>query len=164
MSEPHRAAVTEAILEHLESLMRHAAGAHAPGFLGVEVTMAQAKCLFIVALQPGIGMSALAAQLHVGPSAVSGLVDRLVEHGYLDRHEAPSDRRQQQLTLTRAGEAVLERIREINAEPLRELLRGLDAPELEALLAGVAALDREARLIHERRSSEDGTSHERTLP
>ena len=54
-----------------------------PDILGVDVTMSQAKCLFVTSLHPGISMSALAAQLHVGPPAASGLVDRLVEHGYL---------------------------------------------------------------------------------
>ena len=59
--------------------------------------MSQAKCLYVVSLRPGIGMSALAEQLDVGLSSASGLVDRLVEHGYLERHEDPADRRQQQV-------------------------------------------------------------------
>lgn len=137
----------EAIVEHFGSLMRHVSGWHAPGFLALDVTMSQAKCLYIVALRPGIGMSALAAQLRVGLSAVSGLVDRLVEHGYLERQEDPVDRRQQRLSLTDAGAAVIERIRELNTDLLRMLLAGLSAAELRALRTGIAALDREARHI-----------------
>ncbi|HKZ92702.1 MAG TPA: MarR family transcriptional regulator [Candidatus Limnocylindrales bacterium] len=145
MSRADAAATTEAILEHFGSLMHHIAGWRASEFLGVDVTMSQAKCLYVVSARPGIGMSAVAEQLGVGLSAVSGLVDRLVDHGYLERHEDPSDRRQQQVSLTAAGATVLARIRELNAEFLRTLLRGLSATELEALRQGISALDREAR-------------------
>ncbi len=142
------APVAEAVLQHFASLMRHVAGWHAPDFLGVDVTMSQAKCLYVVALHPDISMTAMAEQLHVGLSSASGLVDRLVEHGYLERHEDPTDRRQQLLSLTPAGVSVVERIRELNAEFLASLLQRLSADELEALRFGIAALAREARAIN----------------
>jgi DNA-binding MarR family transcriptional regulator len=137
----------EAILEHFSSLMRRVAGWHAPEFIGIDVTMSQAKALYLVSVQPGIGMSALAAQLGVGLSAVSGLVDRLVEHGYIERTEDLADRRQQLLTVTPAGAGVVEHIRELNAAQLRKLLDGFSAAELGALRTGISALDREARLV-----------------
>jgi DNA-binding MarR family transcriptional regulator len=175
VTRSRRASATDAILEHFGSLMHRLAGWHASDFLGVDVTMSQAKCLYVAAVRPGIGMSALAEQLHVGLSAVSGLVDRLVEHGYLERHEDPSDRRQQQVSLTSAGANVLERIRELNTELLRTLLRGLSVTELEALRRGIAAVDREAAMSHPEASpahpeaspadpeaSQRPASHERT--
>jgi DNA-binding MarR family transcriptional regulator len=152
----------EAILGHFGSLMRHVAGWHAPDFLGLEVTMSQAKCLYVVSLRPGIGMSALAEQLDIGLSSASGLVDRLVEHGYLVRHEDPADRRQQQVLLTPAGAAVVERIRELNGELLRRLLSGLTDTELHALRVGMAALDQEARSINQAAFRRTPASHERT--
>ncbi len=164
MTGSRRAVATEAILEHFGSLMRRLAGWHAPEFLGVDVTMSQAKCLYVAALRPGIGMSALAEQLQVGLSAVSGLVDRLVDHGYLERHEDPSDRRQQQVSVTDAGAAVLERIRELNAELLRTLLRGLSPAELEALRKGIAAMDREAYTIQADILQPAAPTDERTQP
>ena len=145
--------------------MRHVAGWHAPDFLGLEVTMSQAKCLYVVSLRPGIGMSALAEQLNVGLSSASGLVDRLVEHGYLERHEDPADRRQQQVLLTPAGAAVVERIRELNAELLRALLAGLDGHRARRRFASAWPLStrkpatiNQARLRH----IEPPASHERT--
>jgi DNA-binding MarR family transcriptional regulator len=159
---PARRDASDAILEHFNSLMRHLAGWHAPEFLGVDVTMSQAKCLYLAAVHPGIGMSALAQHLHVGLSAVSGLVDRLVEHGYLERREDPSDRRQQQVSVTATGAAALDRIRELNAELLRTLLRGLTVPELESLRRGISALDREAHVIHPDTLHLAALSHERT--
>jgi DNA-binding MarR family transcriptional regulator len=157
-----RAAATDAILGHFASLMQRLAGWHAPEFLGVDVTMSQAKCLYVAAVRPGIGMSALAEQLQVGLSAVSGLVDRLVDHGYLVRHEDPADRRQQQVSVTAAGAAALDRIRELNAELLRTLLQGLSVPELEAMRQGISALDREARILRPDTLANADQSHERT--
>ena len=162
MMSPAAPSTADAILGHFASLMHHVAGWHAPDFLGVDVTMSQAKCLYIVSVRPGIGMSAMAEQLRVGPSAISGLVDRLVDHGYLERREDPADRRQQQLTLTAAGERVVEHIRELNAEHLRTLLQGLDTAELEALREGIAALDRQAQAIHHSQLGGNSLSDERT--
>jgi DNA-binding MarR family transcriptional regulator len=141
--------VVEAILGHFGSLMRNVAGWHATDFLGLEVTMSQAKCLYVVALRPGIGMSALAEQLGVGLSSTSGLVDRMVEHGYLERREDPADRRQQQVLITASGAAVVERTRELNAALLKRLLAGLTSHQLESLREGVAALDYQARTINQ---------------
>jgi DNA-binding MarR family transcriptional regulator len=152
----------EAILGHFGSLMRHVAGWHAPDFLGLEVTMSQAKCLYAVSLRPGIGMSALAEQLHVGLSSASGLVDRLVEHGYLERREDPYDRRQQQVLLTEAGADVVERIREFNGELLRALMRGLSDGELRSLRVGMAALAAQARTIDHADLVPAPPLHERT--
>jgi DNA-binding MarR family transcriptional regulator len=145
---PHRS-VEEEILDRFDSLLRHAADTHAPEFLGADVTMPQAKVLYLVSLRPGISMSTLATELQVGPPAVSGLVDRLVAGGYLQRREDPGDRRQQLVTATPAGIAALDRLRELNSEALRRLITGLDARELEALLISVTALDREIQRLDE---------------
>jgi DNA-binding MarR family transcriptional regulator len=153
---------TNEILEHFDSLMRHAAGWRMPDFLGVDVTMSQAKCLYLAAVHPGIGMTALAEHLHVGSSAVSGLVDRLVEHGYLARYGDPADRRQQLVSLTPAGTQVLDRIREFNTELLLDLIEGMDTAEREALRQGLIALDREAQRIFALHPASSAQRHERT--
>jgi DNA-binding MarR family transcriptional regulator len=161
LTDPRFEEETEAILGSFASLMRYVSGWHAPDFLGLDVTMSQAKCLYLVSLRPGIGMSAMAEQLGVGPSAISGLADRLVEHGYLERHEDPSDRRHLQLYLTAAGEVVVDRIRELNTEHFRRLLLGMDGSELQALRRGIAALAREARRIHDQETPVPEARHER---
>ena len=145
----HEPPVEERVLDTYQSLIRFAAGAHTPGFLSVDLTMSQAKLLYVVALHPGIAMSALAAELGVGPSAVSGLVDRLVALGYLARQEGPSDRRQQLITVTTDGAAALDRLRELRVELVRCLVSGLDAAELAALDTALTALEREARHLND---------------
>jgi len=139
-----RDSVIAGVLAGFGDLMRHIAGSHAEAFIGIDVTMAQAKCLYVIAHQPGVGMSALAARLGVSLSALSGLVDRLVEHGYVERHEAPDDRRQQRVWLTTAGEDTIGHLRELDTSELRGLLRGLSDDELAGLRAGISGLAREA--------------------
>jgi DNA-binding MarR family transcriptional regulator len=158
----HAAALLQAVDESLESLLRHVAGRNAPEFLGVDVTMSQAKVMHVARLRPGISMSALAAELKVGPSAISGLVDRLVEHGYLERQEDPSDRRQQLVSLTPAGQEMVDRIREFSVSHVRPLLARLSGPELAALHTGITALDREA--LAASGALPDAAVHERTSP
>jgi DNA-binding MarR family transcriptional regulator len=138
-------AVEEEILDRFETLMRRAAGSHTPEFLGVDVTMPQAKVLYLVALQPDLPMSGIAAELGVGAPAVSGLVDRLVALGYVERREDPADRRQQLVGITDAGTTALERLRELNTNAMRRLIAGLDPEELEALRISLIALDREVQ-------------------
>ena len=142
--QAHPADLLPAVSESLESLLRHLAGCHVPEFLGIDVTMSQAKVLHVARLQPGISMSTLAAELEVGASAITGLVDRLVEHGYLERREDPTDRRQQLVSLTPAGRDTVDRLREFSVGYVRPLLARLSRHELEALHTGITALDREA--------------------
>jgi len=137
--------VEEEILGRFQSLMRHVSDSHATDFLDVDVTMSQAKVLYLVSRRPGVSMSMLAAELSVGLPAASGLVDRLVAQGYLARQEDASDRRQQLVSVTDAGAMALDRMRELRVELLHRLIAGLDAGELKSLNEGLRALDREAQ-------------------
>ena len=157
----HTADLLPAVSESLESLLRHLAGCHVPEFLGIDVTMSQAKVMHVARLQPDISMSALAAELEVGPSAITGLVDRLVEHGYLARREDPADRRQQLVSLTPAGRDTVDRLREFSVGHVRPLLGRLSRQELAALHTGITALDREA-LAAAGAIPLDASAHERT--
>jgi len=140
-----RQPLEEEILELFHALMRDIAESHAPEFMGVDITMSQAKALYLLSVRPGATMSSIAAELGVGASAVSGLVDRLVAQGYVDRREDPADRRQQLVTITDSGTATLDRMREMRAQVTLRLLKGLDDDELEAFRTSLIALYREVQ-------------------
>jgi DNA-binding MarR family transcriptional regulator len=152
-SSEGREVLLEEIMGGFGEVMRHVAVRHVPDFLAVDVTMSQAKTLYLVAAQPGVRMTALAAQLGVSLSTVSGLVDRLVEHGYVERREDPDDRRQQLVRLTSTGDAVIERMREMNLSHMRLLLEGLSVPELEAFSIAIKALGRRAAALDRQRDA-----------
>ena len=142
-----RQPLEEEILELFHALMRDIAESHAPEFLGVDITMSQAKALYLLSVRPGVSMSSIAAELGVGASAVSGLIDRLVAQGYVEREEDPEDRRQQLVTITDAGTATLDSMREMRAKVTLRLLKGLDDHELEAFRTSLVALDREVQRL-----------------
>jgi MarR family transcriptional regulator, organic hydroperoxide resistance regulator len=56
--------------------------------------------------QEGLSQSDLAQRLYVTKGNVSGLIDRLVDAGYVERRSAPGDRRSNAVYLTPAGQKV----------------------------------------------------------
>ncbi len=123
-----------------ERLMTLLTATHTAEFLEVGMTMSQAKVLYLVASAGEIHMSELPARLGVSLSTVSGLVDRLVDHGLADRREDPADRRQVILRPTPDGVAAIERFRDLNARQLRDLLDRVDPADLPQIERAYALL------------------------
>jgi DNA-binding MarR family transcriptional regulator len=137
-----RATVTDEVIQGFESLTQRLAESHAPGFLEIDITMPQAKLLYLLGALGDLRMSDLVARLGVSLSTVSGLVDRVVDHGLASRREDPDDRRHVVVGLTPAGADFLDRFRELNARQMRELLDELDVADLALLRDAFAALER----------------------
>ena len=110
--------------------MQRLIGGHASEFAEVDVTMAQAKVLYVVMAAGQLRMSELAGRLGIAASSATEIVERLVELGLLERAADQGDRRQVVITATPAAVDLLERFRELNQRQLRELLGRLDADEL----------------------------------
>jgi DNA-binding MarR family transcriptional regulator len=140
-----RDAMVERVLAEYETLMQRLAGTHAPEFLEIDVTMPQAKVLYLLGAAGELHMSALVAHLGVSLSTVSGLVDRVVDHGLATRHDDPADRRQVVVGLTPAGSAFIDRFRELNARQMRDLLGHLGDAELADVGRAFATLTEAAR-------------------
>jgi DNA-binding MarR family transcriptional regulator len=135
------------VIAGYESLMQRLAGGHAPEFLEIAITMPQAKLLYLLGVAGDLHMSDLVHRLGVSLSTVSGLVDRIVDHGLAHRREDPADRRQVVVGLTPAGVELLGRFRELNVRQMRELLLLLDDDELRVVLRGLEALARAAERL-----------------
>jgi DNA-binding MarR family transcriptional regulator len=119
-----------------------------PPWSDVNITLPQLKVLGLLLSQghPVSGRE-LAGLLGVGPSAVTPLVDRLVDHGYVRREEDRQDRRVTRLLVTDAGLELLRRMMAGRREMMAELLRQLSAEELatvnrsfDILLAAIARI------------------------
>jgi DNA-binding MarR family transcriptional regulator len=131
--------------------MQRLAGAHEPEFLEIDITMPQAKLLYLLGASGDLHMSEIVVRLGVSLSTVSGLVDRIVDHGLASRHDDPADRRQVVVGLTPAGTAFIDRFRELNARQMRELLDQLDDPDLVLVREALTALDRAASRLATRK-------------
>lgn len=106
------------------------------------LTLPQLKTLGIIAAAGPAGRSGrdLATYLGVGASAVTPLVDRLVEHGYVTRHEDAIDRRILRVRATQAGLALLERLDTVRKEELTEIVSRIDAANLPVVERALAIL------------------------
>lgn len=92
----------------------------------------------------GLTMGALSGELRVSNGNVTGIVDRLVEEGRVERAAVAGDRRASLVRLTPAGRADFDAMARAHEEWVDGLLSGVDA----ATAAGmIALLDRIAARI-----------------
>lgn len=143
-----RAQLIARVQSGYDRLMHLLSEMHSTEFVELDISMPQAKLLYLLASAGEVRMSALAVRLHVTLSTVSGAVDRLVERGLASRHDDPADRRQVLVTVTPDGIALIERFRELNEAQLSSLLDALDDRQLAVVAEGVEVLaDTAARSI-----------------
>ena len=64
------------------------------------LTTSQASVLSILFVEDGLTQSELAARLKIGTVSLGGLVDRLENHGLVERRADPNDRRANRIFLT----------------------------------------------------------------
>jgi DNA-binding MarR family transcriptional regulator len=102
--------------------------------------MPQAKVLYLLSAAGELRMSDLVAQLGVSLSTVSGLVDRIVDHGLAVRRPDASDRRHVVVSLTDGGRAFVDRFRDLNAAQVRALLALLTDDDLDQVARALDAL------------------------
>ena len=132
------------VIAGYETLMHRLADSHAPEFLEIDITMPQAKLLYLLGAAGDLHMADLVVRLGVSLSTISGLVDRVVDHGFASRREDAADRRQVVVALTPEGTAFIDRFRELNARQMRDLLDRLDDEELAMVRRALVALTRAA--------------------
>jgi DNA-binding MarR family transcriptional regulator len=129
-----------------ESFERRALSSMAEPLISTPVTMQQLKVLTMIAIDPDKATGhELAAQLKVSVATMSGLVDRLVEHGMVSREEDPSDRRVRRLNVTSEGSATIRSLLSSSGTMPTPVLRRLAIEDLRALVRGVLAFDRAVR-------------------
>jgi DNA-binding MarR family transcriptional regulator len=128
------------ILATFERLAQAASVTHTDDLLAIDITMQQAKALHVIAAEPGIGVTALAGRLGIGPSTTSASVDRLAEMGLLERRHDDVDRRHVALTLTDDGRAVMDRFRDHGVAVLGRYLPHLRPAELAGLQTALDGL------------------------
>ena len=112
-----------------QRLMAH----HATEFAALDITMAQAKLLYVVATAGELSMSEIAVRLGVTVSTSSGAVERLVELGLVARSDDPNNRRQVRVSITETGSTTLGHLRELNDRQIRSLLESVNDDDLETI-------------------------------
>ena len=80
-----------------------------------------------------LSMGELSRRMMVTNGNITGLIDRLVRDGLVERRPAPNDRRRQLINLTIAGRAFFDRIAEDHRAWVSEMMGGLSADEMRRL-------------------------------
>ncbi|MCW2605661.1 MAG: hypothetical protein JWO60_354 [Frankiales bacterium] len=119
----------------LAQLGAHASARFTERVAELDLTPAHVGVLRLVAQHPGSSQQLLAAQLHVAPSRVVGLVDDLEARELLERRRDTADRRQYALRLAPGAERHLARIRDVVTRHDQELTDGLTPQERDDLAA-----------------------------
>lgn len=112
----------------------------------------QTELLRLVVRQPGISVSAAAAELGLVANTASTLVSRLVGQGLLARHIDPADRRVGRLWPTEAARHVVDAPAAARRTLLAEVLGELDDDQIAALAGGLAVFEEMTRMLQERRT------------
>lgn len=131
----------EAVRRGIAAIHRHIRRRIQEQALGLGFTVPQFRALREVVAHPGVTVTGLAQLLQSGQSTVSGIVERLVVKGLLERRRDPRDGRASTLWPAPAVEAFLaqrERLEFAN-RPVAHLLARLD-PEQRALVVRAVRL------------------------
>ena len=128
------------IVELYSQLFNALLSAHTDAWLNVELTIPQIKALLVIAARGSATGSQLARGLGVGLPSVTRFVDRLCEHGLIERSEDPEDRRVSYVVPTAAGRAFVENLHNYRRETLTTFLCRLDDDQLHEVERGVLYL------------------------
>jgi DNA-binding MarR family transcriptional regulator len=122
------------------------------GFDSARLTESQTELLWLVGRQPGISVSAAAAELGLASNSASTLVSKLVGNGLLIRTVDETDRRACRLRLAEPAQRIVDASRAARRALLSEVLGELDDEQIDSLTKGLEVLDTMARLLQERGS------------
>ena len=93
----------------------------------------------------GMTLGELSQRMMVSNGNVTGLVDRLVEQGLIDRRPSVKDRRAQIVTLTPEGRRCFRAMARANGDWIGEMFADLSRGDIETLLRLLAKTKMSAR-------------------
>src|SRR3954467_1390448 len=101
---------------------------------GRGTTRAQWIVLFRLRQQEGLSQVDLADVLELQPISLVRLLDRLVEHGLLERRPDPRDRRANRLFLTRSGRQLVDDLDSLRDSIATDVLQDIPSDEIATSL------------------------------
>lgn len=96
----------------------------------------------------GLTMGELSRRLMVTSGNVTGLVDRLVKEGMVERRASETDRRAQTVRLTKAGETAFGEMAPAHLGWVQEMMAGMSRKDLAALYELLGNLKQSSEAVH----------------
>jgi MarR family transcriptional regulator, transcriptional regulator for hemolysin len=115
-------------------------------------TRAQWIVLFRLRQQEGLSQVDLADVLELQPISLVRLLDRLVEHGLLERRPDPRDRRANKLYLTKAGRCLVDDLDSLRDSIATEVLRDVPADTIRTSLEALVDIKERIKTSSEQAS------------
>jgi DNA-binding MarR family transcriptional regulator len=140
--------IVEQILDQLEPLIARQRRAVASEGCVRAVSSTQMQVLYLLSCDAPQTMGRLAEKLDVSLPNVTGIIDRMVEHGLVERGRDDDDRRVVTVAPTAAGRAAVEEIDRVRRRALAQLLSRLDPAQQQQALQIFAALRRTAESLN----------------
>jgi DNA-binding MarR family transcriptional regulator len=109
------------------------------------LTMPQFSILMQLHHKGPCGMSEISERFEVTPAAASQLVEKLVQAGYLERTEDPSDRRAKLLKLSPEGAKLVEEGMNQRHRWMEEVVRNLSSDEQKKIIEALEILTHAAQ-------------------
>jgi DNA-binding MarR family transcriptional regulator len=101
---------------------------------GFDLTPVQYAALATIKANPGLDQVTLAGLIAYDRTTITGVIDRLVQKGLVERRASSRDRRARELEITDEGRRTLRKITPAVESAQRIMLRGLSAREGEELM------------------------------
>src|ERR1700749_1351210 len=122
------------------------------GFDSARLTESQSELLWLVGRNPGISVSAAAAELGLVANTASTLVSKLVAGGWLPRSVGATARRVGELALAAPTQQIVDASRAARRALLSEVLGELDGDQIDSLAKGLEVLDTIKQLLQDGRA------------
>jgi MarR family transcriptional regulator for hemolysin len=120
------------------------------------MTRAQWGVLARLQRQEGMTQAEMAESLEIQPISLVRLIDRLCQHGLVERRPHPRDRRANRLYLTDKGHATLVRLGPLGREVAGKVLASLSEADVAALLQKLLLIKTNIRNASGKRGATNG--------
>jgi DNA-binding MarR family transcriptional regulator len=135
-----RDSLIEAIPQKVHELMEASARLGPEPWLELDLTMKQLKVLLVLSALGPSRPSVIAASIGASAANATGVLDRLVGQGYIERSPDAADRRALLIRLTDTGAKIVSELHMADQDRLRMPLVEMSDDDLRALHQGLSAL------------------------
>ncbi|PWL33385.1 MarR family transcriptional regulator [Marivita sp. XM-24bin2] len=103
--------------------------------IGIDLTPVQFAALDAIRATPGLDQAGIAAMIAYDRATIGGVIERLLQKGYVERTVSARDRRAREITMTKAGEAAYTRILPVVRDLQSDILSSLSEDEAQHLVS-----------------------------
>lgn len=136
----HREQIIEIIANTLPEIMRRIIESRPLHRGEFDITLAQMRTMGAIGFQGACTMGELAGRLGISLSAATGLTDRLVQQGMIERKPDPQDRRIVRVEVSKIGRRTHAAMHKEKQRLMAAALAKVTRPELEQIADSLALL------------------------